>query len=332
MSTSIIKQSLKTSLVNYLGVILGAFFTVYLAPRYLTVEYNGLYRLLLEYAAIMAVYFNLGIPTVINKYYFQFFKEGAINRGFDFFVFIVPLILMGFGAVLFIFYRSEVVKLISSKEDYNFVYQYVLFLIPLIFSYAYFLILETYSAILGNIFVINFLKNIVVKLFNICSVICFIFTNDFFLSLYIVSFGTLLCILISFIYVLWLKKFKVNLLPSIAFLTGNKLLADFIKFTLFLAVSNLTYFLISKIDIYFVGRYTDLSNLAYYTTATFFVTIILVPYSAILNISFPKIAKVYFQQGIGEELKQMVKSNANFALAMATYIFLLVWIKYRYNL
>lgn len=317
---------MNTSIVNYIGVLLGAFFTIYLAPKYLTTEYNGLYRLLLEYAGIIAVYLNLGIPTVINKYYFQIFKEGRISKGFDFFVFVVPFILMLICSFVFIIYRSEIVQLISSKTNYALVYEYICFLIPLVLCYAYFFILEAYSAILGNIFVVNVIKNVVVKGFNIASVLSYVFTQDFMLSMYIVSIGTLLCVIASFVYILKLKKFKVDFSPSFTFLIENKLTADFSKFITFIIVSNLTFFLVSKIDVFFVGRYTDLSSLAYYTTATFFVTILLVPYSAILNISFPKIAEMYFKDGAGSDLVAIVRSNATFGLAMASYIFIMVWV------
>lgn len=317
---------MRTSMVNYIGVLLGAFFTIYLAPKFLTTEYNGLYRLLLEYAGIVAVYLNLGIPTVINKYYFQIFKEDRFSKGFDFFVFVVPFILMLICSFVFIIYRSEIVQLISSKSNYTLVYSYICFLIPLVLCYAYFFILEAYSAILGNIFVVNVIKNVVVKIFNIASVLTYVFTQDFMLSMYIVSIGTLLCVIASFVYILKLKNFKVDFSPSFAFLTENKLTADFSKFITFIIVSNLTFFLVSKIDVFFVGRYTDLSSLAYYTTATFFVTILLIPYSAILNISFPKIAQMYFKDGAGGDLIHMVRSNATFGLAMASYIFIMVWV------
>lgn len=326
MNNSIIKQSIKTSIVNYIGIILGAFFTVYLTPKYLTTEYNGLYRLLLEYSAIIAVYMHLGIPTVINKYYFQIFKDRADNKGFDFFVFVSPFLLMLVCFVFFIFYRANIVSFITSNEDYNLVYEYICFIIPLVISYVYFLILEAYSAMLGNILVVNIIKNVLLKIFNIVSIISFVITQDFKLSMYIVSFGTLFCLIISFWYVIKLKNYKINLKPSLDFLTHNNLISDFFRFSLFLIISNLTFFLISKIDIFFVGKYVDLSSLAYYTTASFLVSIIIIPYAAILNLSFPSIAKMYFKDGINSDLTSLVQSNATFGLAMAGYIFTLIWI------
>nr|WP_294900905.1 hypothetical protein [uncultured Pedobacter sp.] len=322
---SIIKQSLKTSFINYIGILLGAFFTLYLTPKYLTTDFNGLYRLLLEYSSIVAIYFHFGIPTIINKYYFQIFKENSTSKGFDFFVFFVPAImLISFGLIAF-FNRKAIVTLIASKEDANLLYKYIFFLFPLIFSFAYFLILEAYSAVLGDIVFVNIFKNIVLKIFNIVSILCYILTKNFAVSLYIVSVGAVVSVTAVLFKVLYLKKFKIDLRPSFLFLRANNLKVDFWRFMSYLVFSNITVFLVSKIDIFFVGKYTDLSQLAFYATATYFVTLLLVPYSAVLNISFPSIAKSYFNKEI-DVLKKLVVTNSIYGFSLALYVFLMVWI------
>lgn len=322
---SIIRQSLKTSFINYFGILLGAFFTLYLTPKYLTTDFNGLYRLLLEYSAIVAVYFHFGIPTIINKYYFQIFKENITSKGFDFFVFVVPAVMLVICSLVIFFNRLAVVRLISSKEDVDLLYKYIFFLFPLIFSFVYFLILESYSAILGDIVFVNIFKNVILKVFNIVSIISYILTNNFTISLYIVSFGTVISVVIVFFKVLQLKNYKIDLKPSFLFLTANNLKEDFGRFMSYMVFSNITVFLVTKIDIFFVGKYTDLSQLAFYATATYFVTLLLVPYSAVLNISFPSIAKSYFSKEFSV-LKKLITTNAIYGFSLASYMFLMIWI------
>jgi len=322
--SAIIKESLKTSGVNYIGIILGALFTLYLTPKYFPTEVNGLYRLLLEYSAIAAVYFHFGMPSIINKYYHRVNYEGGNNKGFDFFVFVCPLVVISVFAVLLYFFKPTFVNLIGSDKDYQMIDNYIFFLVPLILCNVYFFILEGYSAMLGNITVINFFKNIVLKVFNILSVILYFYTRDFKFVMLLVTAGYLLSVICVYIYVLKLKKYVINLRPSLAFLKENGLLRDFVKFLLFLSLSNLSFFLLSKIDVFFVGKFTDLSNLAYYTTATYFVTLLLVPYSAVLNISFPKIAKTYVD-GNMEELRILIANNSIYGLVLAAYIFVIIW-------
>jgi O-antigen/teichoic acid export membrane protein len=322
--STIIKESLKTSGINYIGILLGAFFTLYLTPKFLSTEYNGLYRLLLEYSAIAAVYFHFGLPTLINKYYHRIHYELSVTKGFDFFVFVFPIIILSVFGVLLYFFRSEVTHMISSKKDYGLVVRYVSFLTPLVICNAYFFIFEAYSAMLGNIAFVNFFKNIVLKIFNITSILLYIITGDFDTIMVVVSSGYILSTLIVFLYLLKLKKYKIDFRPSLDFLKENNLVKDFVKFFLFLCLSNLTFFLLSKIDIFFVVKFTNISNLAYYSTATYFVTLLLVPYAAVLNISFPRIARSY-TGGNFVELKSLIVNNSIYGFVLALYVFVLIW-------
>ncbi|HAU54953.1 MULTISPECIES: lipopolysaccharide biosynthesis protein [Sphingobacterium] len=322
--SSIIKESLKTSGVNYIGIVLGALFTLYLTPKYFPTEINGLYRLLLEYSAIAAVYFHFGMPSIINKYYHRVNQEGADNRGFDFFVFVCPLIVIALFATFLYFFKSKFVNLIGSDKDSQMISNYIFFLVPLILCNVYFFIFEGYSAMLGNITVINFFKNIILKIFNIASVVLYFYTRNFTFVMILVTTGYLISVIFVYLYVLKLKEFVIDLKPSLEFLRKNGLFRDFIQFLLFLSMSNLSFFLLSKVDVFFVGKFTDLSNLAYYTTATYFVTLLLVPYSAVLNISFPKIAKSYVDGRI-EELKGLITNNSMYGLVLAAYIFVIIW-------
>lgn len=322
--SSIIKESLKTSGVNYIGIILGAVFTLYLTPKYFPTEINGLYRLLLEYSAIAAVYFHFGMPSIINKYYHRVNFEGRDNRGFDFFVFVCPLIVILIFSIFLYFFKHQFVNLIGSDKDNQMISNYIFFLVPLILCNVYFFIFEGYSAMLGNITVINFFKNIVLKIFNILSVIIYFYTHDFKLVMLLVTGGYMLSIICVYIYVLKLKKYIIDLRPSLSFLKSNGLIRDFVQFILFLSLSNFSFFLLSKVDVFFVGKFTDLSNLAYYTTATYFVTLLIVPYSAVLNISFPKIAKNYIDGNI-EELKSLIVNNSTYGTVLAVYIFIVIW-------
>jgi len=118
---------------------------------------------------------------------------------------------------------------------------------------------------------------------------------------------------------------KISLYPSWEFLKRNYLAKDFAKFFAFIVFSNLSAFFITKIDLFFVARYTDLSNLAFYTTASYFVLFLMVPYNSVLAISFPEIVKLYTQRK-KQELTPMIINNAMFGLALSLYCFLILWL------
>lgn len=322
---SIIKQSIKSSAYNYIGILLGAFFTLYLTPKYLTTEYNGLYRLILEYAAIIATYTHFGIPLIINKYYHRIITESKEHKGFDFFVFGLPLI--GFIVIVFLFvvFKKPITRLIASETDYNLVLHYVLFMIPIFLCNSYLLIQRAYTAMLGDIVFVTFVQNVLYKGFNILAVIAFIFTANFELSMWIIVISNIIGVVLVQLKIRTIARRKISLYPSWEFLKRNYLARDFAKFFAFIVFSNLSAFFITKIDLFFVARYTDLSNVAFYTTASYFVLFLMVPYNSVLAISFPEIVKLYTQRK-KQELTPMIINNAMFGLALSLYCFLILWL------
>lgn len=321
---SIIKQSVKSSFINYVGILLGAFFTLYLTPKYLTTEYNGLYRLLLEYATIIATYAHFGIPLIINKYYHLIVGEGKESKGFDFFIFGFPLILFSVIAIVFFLCKDLIVSLIASKSDYWLISRHILFIIPIFLCNSYLLIQKNYLAMLGNITFVTFIQNVFLKVFNILAVVVFVFTANFEWSMWLIVLSNLLGVFFIHLKIMQLMHWKIKLRPSVDFLTKNNLARSFIYYFLFIIVSNVTGFFITRIDLFFVAKYTDLSNVAYYTTAVFFVVFIMVPYSSVLSISFPLIVKNYTENNY-QVLKKLVKDNAMFGLVLSTFCFFLIW-------
>lgn len=322
---SIIKQSIKSSAYNYIGILLGAFFTLYLTPKFLTPEYNGLYRLLLEYAGIIATYTHFGMPLVINKYYHKIVTETEYHKGFNFFIFGLPLIGFFIIIILFVLFKESITRLIASEADYELVLQYILFMVPIFLCNSYLLIQRAYSAMLGDIIFVSFVQNVLYKIFNIVAVIVFIFTGNFKFSMWVIVISNIVGVVLVQLKINTFAHKEISFAPSWDFVKKNHLSRDFFKFFIFIIFSNLSAFFITKIDLFFVGKYTDLSNIAFYTTASYFVLFLMVPYNSVLAISFPEIVKLYTLRE-KERLSVMIRSNAMFGLILSLYCFLIIWL------
>lgn len=322
---SIIKQSIKSSAYNYIGILLGAFFTLYLTPKFLTTEYNGLYRLLLEYAGIIGTYTHFGIPLVINKYYHKIVTETEYHKGFNFFIFGLPLLGFFIIIILFVLFKESITRLIASEADYELVLQYILFMLPIFLSNSYLLIQRAYSAMLGDIVFVSFVQNVLYKIFNIVAVVVFIFTGNFKFSMWVIVISNIVGVVLVQLKINTFTHKEISFAPSWDFVKKNHLSKDFFKFFIFIIFSNLSAFFITKIDLFFVGKYTDLSNIAFYTTASYFVLFLMVPYNSVLAISFPEIVKLYTLRE-KERLSIMIKSNAMFGLILSIYCFLIIWL------
>ena len=76
------RQSLKSSLVNYLGVFLGVVFFNFIFPHILSKEYLGLIGLFQNIMWVFAALPTLGLPLILYKY-FPLWKDTGRLREFE---------------------------------------------------------------------------------------------------------------------------------------------------------------------------------------------------------------------------------------------------------
>ena len=78
----VIKQSIKGTIVNYVGIAVGFITTFFIVTKYLSQEEIGLTRVLIDAAVLFASFAQLGTGSSIIRF-FPFFKdEKAKHHGF----------------------------------------------------------------------------------------------------------------------------------------------------------------------------------------------------------------------------------------------------------
>src|SRR3990172_3359565 len=94
----VIRQSLKTVAVTYLGIALGFVNSLWLYPYVLSEEQIGLSRVLINAAFLLATFASLGSANIPNRFFPYFKDRQNKHNGFLFF-----LLLLGFfGYLLFL--------------------------------------------------------------------------------------------------------------------------------------------------------------------------------------------------------------------------------------
>ena len=88
----IIRQSIKGTIVNYVGIAIGFFTTFFVLTRFLTAEEIGLTRVLIEAATLIAGLAQLGTNSSIVRFYPYFKDEAHKDHGFFFWSLAVPLV------------------------------------------------------------------------------------------------------------------------------------------------------------------------------------------------------------------------------------------------
>src|SRR5699024_9501591 len=101
----IIRQSIKNTLISYVGIALGFVSTILLFPRILTPDEYGLTRLLFSIALVCSQFAHLGVRNIIIRF-FTYFSHSEASRG-RFFSFALAISLVGFILFCILFLLTD---------------------------------------------------------------------------------------------------------------------------------------------------------------------------------------------------------------------------------
>ncbi|MCK9301451.1 MAG: polysaccharide biosynthesis protein, partial [Bacteroidales bacterium] len=87
----IIRQSVKGTVVSYVGAAIGFITTFFVLTNFLTAEEIGLTRVLVDAATVFAGLAQLGTTSSAIRY-FPYFKDGEKDKGFFFWTLVVPFV------------------------------------------------------------------------------------------------------------------------------------------------------------------------------------------------------------------------------------------------
>lgn len=122
----IIRQSFKSTLVLYIGVIIGVINRLFLLPHFLTLEQLGLIDLLFALAMILGKISTLGIIGAITKFFTYFKLKNQLNYFSGFFI-LIPFISFLFFGLIFYLFKDNIVELFPKNiELLNRYYPYII--------------------------------------------------------------------------------------------------------------------------------------------------------------------------------------------------------------
>jgi len=131
----IIRQSIKGTLANYIGIAVGFVTTFFILTHYLTAEEVGLTRVLVDAAILFSTLAQLGTNSSILRYYPYFKDEEKSNHGLFFWSLILPFIGFLLFLVCFFIFREKLIDVFQEKSAL--LVNYFYFIIPIAFFLLY---------------------------------------------------------------------------------------------------------------------------------------------------------------------------------------------------
>ena len=313
----VIKQSAYASLINYVGVVLGAVNIIFLFPVFLSKEEFGLMRAMLAMGITLAPFAQMGLARTTLRYIPRF-SASEQTRG-RFFAMILMLGGAAFGIflVLFFLFDDWIFSFFSEKAP-ELKDQYWLIL-TLAFLLVYISILESYYKSLLNVVIPTFMKEFFLRISG--TLLAFLFFYhwiDFSLFLKL-TVGSYAFSLLTLVLILAFKK-QLNLSFSV-FRIEKGFFKIMIRYSLIVMAGAIGTTIILQIDQLMVTSYLGLASNAVYAVAFFMATVVDIPRKAIAQMSDSLIAKAFEFERI-DEVKKLYKQSSINQLIIGCFVFL----------
>ena len=318
----IAKQSLRGTIVTYLGVAVGFVTTFFVITRFLTAEEIGLARVLIDAAVLFVGLAQLGSSASIVRF-FPYFKEDAKNHGFFFWTIVVPLI--GFIIFAFVYWACRVPLGAWFGDKSPLFVDYYYFVLPMAFFMLYQTVFETNSNILMHIVVPRAVREVFVRIGLLLSYILYAFevlSMDGFVIALCLTYA--IAALINIIYVFTLQR--ISLKPDWAFLRQNpKLVRSYLLYTGFLIVSALTSVMAPTLSSFFITAQMGLQYTGIFAIATYIAVMVSIPYRSLVAITQPELAQTIKDRDSANTSRLIGQASTNLLL-VGGFIFLAIWI------
>lgn len=317
----VIRQSIKATMVNYAGTILGFVTTMFVVTRFLRPEEIGLTKVIYEIGALVAGFAQLGTSASAMRFFPYFRNKERQHNGFFFYLMAMPCIgLLVFLPLLWLL-RSSVIDFFSSKSPM--LVNYFDWTIPLIVFLVFWIVLETYANVMLRIVVPKFIREIGVRVMLLSVYLLYAFrllSLDGFVTGCVLTYG--LAMLFTLAYVSRIAP--ISLKHDTAFI-DKPLRKKIFKYTFFLIAAALSGNIISQLDLFMVSSQMGLNYAGVYTIALYMAAIIDIPSRSITSISSPLAASA-LKDGDLETANRLYKKVSLHQLVAGSSLFLLIWV------
>ncbi len=296
----VINQSIKNTIITYIGFVIGAANTLFMYPHFLGETYYGLTGYILSTANIIFPLMAFGVHNTLIKFFSQYKTEKEKGEFLTFVMLLPVLVLIPMACIVFFGY--DFIASFESKKNpiiYDFVWQ-----IPIIgLCMGYFEIFYAWVKVhLQSVFG-SFIKEVLLRVF--ISIFLFavyfksISAETFIFSLVFIYFVSMM---IMFFYAMKVKKIAF----SVQFPSNSKVI---FTYSIFIILSGSIANMLLDIDKNMISKYINIDNIAYYSVAIFIATVISVPSRAMHQITYPITARL-MTEGKYDELNALYKKTS----------------------
>jgi len=317
----VIRQSIKGTVVTFLGSFLGYINLLYLFPLILSPEQIGLYKVLMDAATFCVIFALLGSLDTSIKFFPIFKDEEKQHNGFLFYILTIALTGFLLFTGVFIFMNEALLDIFRDKSPLFI--KYSNYLVPLVLLLLLFDVFANYTRSLYRIVIPKFFKEVMVRAIIGISVLLLMADiydiTGFVLSLS-VAYAVALIFLIGYI-----KRLGHLFLKPNFHVFRSDQLKELSTFGIFSILGSGSGVIVSKIDSLMIASMAGLVDTAVYGIAYSISALIQLPRRTLAEIITPLIAAA-FQEGKMEKIQVIYQKSSVTLLIIGGFAFTGIWV------
>ena len=320
----IAKQSIRGTIVTYLGIAVGIVTTFFVLTRFLTTEEIGLARVLIDAATLFIGLAQLGTNASIIRFYPYFReKDSEEDHGFFFWALVVPFIGFLLFAIVYWACRVPIGTWFGDKSPL-FVDHYY-FVLPIAFFMLYQTICESTCNVLMHIVVPRAVRELVVRVGLLAIYLLKAFDVISIDGMVIgISLNYAVAAIINLCYFFSLKR--ISLRPDWSYLRAHSdIVRKYLVYTGFLLISAVTTVLAPTLSSFFVTAKMGLDCTGIFAIATYMAVMVSVPNRSVAAIASPQLARAIKEQN-RDECSLLVSQVTRNMLLIGGFILLAMWV------
>lgn len=320
---TITRQSIKGTIVTYIGAAISVVTTFCVMTRFLTAEEIGLQRVLVDAGTLFIGLAQLGTTSSIIRFYPYFRTDDHRDHGFFFWTMIVPLAGFVLIALLFLLLRGSITGMFAEKSLLFVNYFY--YVLPLAFFMLYQTVFETNSNVRMRIVFPRAVREVVIRLLLLVLYGLYalrVLTLDGF----VISLCGIYAVAALMNMVYLFATGKVSLIPDMPFLRENgALVRRYMLYTGFLTLSALVSVLAPLMSSFFVSAKMGLNYNGIFTIALNMAALVCIPSRSLNAIASPQLSQTFKENDYAQRSK-LLKRVSSTLFAIGCVLLLAIWI------
>jgi O-antigen/teichoic acid export membrane protein len=315
------RQSIQSSLLQYIGAAIGFVNKILLFTNFLTTEEVGLANILVTNAMLYAQFSAMGFTTMTLRFFPYFQDKQRKHHNFLLMLLVIPAIGFVVVTLLILIFQHHIFHWFQKESPL--MIEYFWYLIPLAFATLYFDLFDAYLRSLLKTVVPILFREIIQRVFIAIAILFYAVgwvTFPEFVVIYVALLSSVTLLMV--LYTWWLGHLHLR---ASATWRMRKLLRKVLVFGGYTLMGNISAIILYNIDGLMLASYTGMREVGIYTTSYYVSALITIPWRAIQKVASPQIAEHWAKNDL-PAMQKLYQRTSLINLGIGIYLFVMMYL------